>query len=60
VDPDHVRAFGGVLTLAKLLDLSPRAGEHGEGWDETEPSRFGRCARRLWDDMLAAETMSEQ
>ena len=59
VDPDHVRAFGGVLTLAELLDLRPRADERGEGWDETEPSRFGRCARRLWDDLLAAETVSE-
>jgi exodeoxyribonuclease V gamma subunit len=60
VDPDHVRAFGGVLTLAELLDLRPRADERGEGWDETEPSRFGRCARRLWEDLLAAETVSEQ
>jgi exodeoxyribonuclease V gamma subunit len=60
VDPDHVRAFGGVLTLGELLDLRPRVDERGDGWDETEPSRFGRCARRLWDDVLTAETMSEQ
>ncbi len=60
VDPDHVRVFGGVLTLSELLDVRPRADERGEAWDETEPSRFGRCARRLWDDLLAAETVSEQ
>jgi exodeoxyribonuclease V gamma subunit len=60
VDADHVRAFGGMLTLAGLLELRPRGDERGEGWDETERSRFGRCARRLWDDLLAAETVSEQ
>ena len=59
-DADHVRAFGGILTLAALLELRPRADERGEGWNESEPSRFGRCARRLWDDLLAAETVSEQ
>jgi exodeoxyribonuclease V gamma subunit len=59
VDPDHVRAFGGVLTLAELFDRRPLADERGEGWVETEPTRFGRLARRLWDDLLAAENVSE-
>jgi exodeoxyribonuclease V gamma subunit len=43
VDPDHVRAFGGVLTLAELL-----------------ATQFGGYAQRLWDDLLAVETLSEQ
>jgi exodeoxyribonuclease V gamma subunit len=60
VDPDHVRAFGGVVPLARLLEASPRADERGDGWDEREASRLGRCARRLWDDLLAAEAVSEQ
>jgi exodeoxyribonuclease V gamma subunit len=59
VDPDHQRAFGGVLTLAELLEAPPRADEHGEGWDATERSRFGRYARRLWSDLLAAEAVSD-
>ena len=59
VDPDHQRAFGGVRALADLLDAAPRAEEHGEGWDADEPSRFGRYARRLWHDLLAAESVSD-
>jgi exodeoxyribonuclease V gamma subunit len=59
VDADHVRAFGGVLTLAELFDRRPLADERGEGWDEAEPTRFGRLARRLWEDLLAAENVSE-
>ena len=60
VDPDHRRAFGGTRSLAELLEARPRADEHGEGWDATEPSRFARYARRLWDDLLALETVSDQ
>jgi exodeoxyribonuclease V gamma subunit len=59
VDPDHVRAFGGVLTLAELFGRRPLPDERGEGWDETEPTRVGRSARRLWDELLAAENVSE-
>ena len=60
VDPDHQRAFGGIRTLGDLLQGHPRAGEHGEGWEAAEPSRFGRYARRLWHELLAAETVSDQ
>jgi len=59
VDPDHQRAFGGVLVLADLLGTRPRDDEDGEGWDEADPSRFGRYARRLWDGLLAAESVSD-
>jgi len=60
VDPDHQRAFGGGCTLAALLATVPRADEHGEGWDGAEPSRFGRYARRLWEGLLEAETLSDR
>ena len=59
VDPDHQRAFGGTLALADLLQPRPRADEQGEGWDAAEASRFGRYARRLWRDVLAAESVSD-
>jgi exodeoxyribonuclease V gamma subunit len=59
VDPDHQRAFGGVRSLADLLEEHPRADEQGEGWDAAEPSRFGRYARRVWHELLAAETVSD-
>ncbi|MDQ6778996.1 MAG: exodeoxyribonuclease V subunit gamma [Actinomycetota bacterium] len=59
VDPDHQRAFGGIGSLADLLREHPRPDEQGEDWDAAEPSRFGRYARRLWHDLLAAETVSD-
>jgi hypothetical protein len=27
----------------------------GPGWAADETTRFGRCARRLWDGLLARE-----
>jgi exodeoxyribonuclease V gamma subunit len=59
VDPDHQRAFGDDLSFSDLLELLPRGDEQGEGWDAAEPSRLGRYARRLWADLLEAETVSE-
>ncbi len=54
-EPEHVLAFGGVLSLEALLELPARADECGDGWLETEPSRFARLAHRLWSPMLARE-----
>ncbi len=31
----------------------PRDDEQGAGWAQSEPTRFGRYARRLWDGLLA-------
>jgi exodeoxyribonuclease V gamma subunit len=59
VDPDHRRAFGGVRSLAELLEARPRADEQGDGWDPSETSRLGRYARRLWDGVLEVETLHE-
>jgi exodeoxyribonuclease V gamma subunit len=54
-EPENVRAFGAGLTLAQLMELPPAPDETGEGWPAEETSRFGRCARRLWDPLLAVE-----
>jgi exodeoxyribonuclease V gamma subunit len=54
-EAEHQMAFGGVLTLSEVLEIGPRDGEEGEGWAESEASRFGRLARRLWEGLLARE-----
>ncbi|MFZ1996354.1 MAG: hypothetical protein WAU75_19740, partial [Solirubrobacteraceae bacterium] len=54
-EADHQMAFGAVLTLSQVLDIDPAEGEAGEGWLESEESRFGRLARRLWEGLLARE-----
>jgi exodeoxyribonuclease V gamma subunit len=59
VDPDHVLAFGGVRPFEWLLQATiPASDEQGERWyDDAEPSRFGRCARRLWSGLLEQEDL---
>ncbi len=52
---EHQLALGGVLTFAQLLAPAPADDEAGDGWDPSEGSRFGRYARRLWDDLLGRE-----
>ena len=54
-EAEHQMAFGGVLTLSEVLGITPGDGEAGEGWLESETSRFGRLARRLWEGLLARE-----
>jgi exodeoxyribonuclease V gamma subunit len=53
VDPDHVRAFGGVLTLAELLAIPPRGAEPGG-------SRLAYYSAQLWDGLLEFEEMTGQ
>ncbi len=55
---EHQLALGGVLSFAQLLELAPRGDETGDGWDQSERTRFGRLARRLWDGLLAREQVS--
>ena len=57
---EHVRVLGAVLPFAALLTDPPRDRETGEGWDETEPTRFGRYARRWWVDVLAHERLTSR
>jgi exodeoxyribonuclease V gamma subunit len=58
-DPAHRLVFGGVLPLEELLEEQPRSDESGPGWVASESNRFGRYARRLWDDLLDREEISD-
>ncbi|HEY8582421.1 MAG TPA: exodeoxyribonuclease V subunit gamma, partial [Capillimicrobium sp.] len=59
-EPEHQLVRGGVATLDDLLAEPPAPGEAGAGWDVSEPSRFGRLARRLWDGLLDAERLEDR
>ena len=56
-EPEHVLVLGGVVPFDDLLAARARADEHGPWWDESEPRRFGRWARRLWDGLLGHERL---
>ena len=58
--PEHVVVFGDVLAFEGLLEERPRKDEQGDGWDEAEPTRLGRYARRLWTPLLAREVVKDQ
>ena len=55
---EHQLVLGGVLAFDDLLEQRPRADEQGAGWGMTETSRLGRCARRMWDGLLACEEVT--
>jgi exodeoxyribonuclease V gamma subunit len=57
---EHQLVLGGVLSFDELTNDSPRPDEQGDGWDETETTRFGRYARRLWDRVLQHELVVDQ
>ena len=57
-EPEHQLVLGGVVTIADLLVQAPRPDEAGDGWAQTETSRLGRLARRLWDGLLVREEVS--
>jgi exodeoxyribonuclease V gamma subunit len=59
-EPEHERVWGGCVGLGVVLDDRPAPHESGPGWAADEPHRFGRLARRLWDDLLAVETMESR
>ena len=56
---DHQMVLGGVRPFADLLGEAPRDDEQGEGWEDTEPTRFGRYACRLWAGLLACEELAD-
>jgi exodeoxyribonuclease V gamma subunit len=58
--PEHLIVYGAALDFAELLEQAIRSDEQGPGWHDSEPTRFGRYARRLWDELLASETVSDQ
>ena len=59
-EPDHLLVLGGERTLEELLAAAPRSDEAGDGWEMTETTRFGRYARRMWDDLLACEEVVDR
>ena len=59
-DPAHVAVHNGTLKLNDLLEQQPRHDEHGPGWPESEQTRFGRYARRLWDPLIERELITDQ
>ncbi|HVF78076.1 MAG TPA: exodeoxyribonuclease V subunit gamma [Solirubrobacteraceae bacterium] len=59
-EPEHLLVLGGELTIEELLAERPGADEQGEGWDPAEATRFGRYARRVWDDLLAREEVVDR
>ena len=56
---DHQMVLGGVRPFAHLLEEPPRDDEQGGGWEETESTRFGRYACRLWAGLLACEELAD-
>ena len=58
--PEHILVYGDAVPLARVLDTEPASDERGPGWDETETTRFGRCALRLWRGLLAIEALSDR
>jgi exodeoxyribonuclease V gamma subunit len=59
-DLEHQLVLGGVRTFDDLLTAGPRTDEEGDGWDPSDPTRFGRYARRLWAGLLSVETMEHR
>jgi exodeoxyribonuclease V gamma subunit len=59
-EPDHLLVLGGERSFDELLAEPPRPDEGGDGWDAAETTRFGRYARRVWDDLLACEEVVDQ
>jgi len=59
-EPDHLLVLGGERSFDELLAEPPRADESGDGWDAAETTRFGRYARRVWDDLLVCEEVVDQ
>jgi exodeoxyribonuclease V gamma subunit len=55
-NPEHLLALGGVVPFADLV--APRPGPD-ESWTAVEATRFGAYARRLFDPLLAAETLTD-
>jgi exodeoxyribonuclease V gamma subunit len=53
-EAEHVLVRGGVASFDDLMAEPARA---GEPWDMGETRRFGRWARRLWDDLLRHEVL---
>lgn len=56
-EPEHLAVLGGALDFADLLEWPPAEDEQGLGWDDHQPTRFGRLAVRLWSPLLGHEQL---
>jgi exodeoxyribonuclease V gamma subunit len=54
---EHVLVYGSAIPLSDLLEPSPRDDER---WYESEATRFGAYARRLWEGLLAREQIGDR
>ena len=61
-NPEHELVLGGSLSFEAMFNLAGPAcaDETGDGWDGSEPSRFGRYAARLWDQLLTHERVVDR
>jgi exodeoxyribonuclease V gamma subunit len=59
-DLEHQLVRGEIASFDELTAEPPRLDECGAGWDETETTRFGRYAVRLWDGLLSTEAVFER
>jgi exodeoxyribonuclease V gamma subunit len=60
MEPAYLHAFGPERSIQELFAVPADERESGEGWDEAEPSRFGRWALRLWSPLLAHERVEDR
>lgn len=59
-DLEHQRILGGIVPVEALARELPRGDERGDGWDEADPTRFGRWAMRVWVPLLDHEDRQER
>ncbi len=57
---EHRLVWGGVRSFDEFLQEAPRADESGEGWSDSEDSRFGTYAERLWRGPLSHEVIEDK
>jgi exodeoxyribonuclease V gamma subunit len=59
-DPEHVLVLGRRYPFESVLRHSPGLKERAPGWVDSEPHRFGRLARYLWEPVLLVERLEER
>lgn len=57
---DHQLVLGGVRSFDELLTQPPSTHEQGPGWEMSETTRLGRCARRMWEGLLSCEEVTSR
>jgi exodeoxyribonuclease V gamma subunit len=57
---EHQLVRGAIQSFDELTAEPPRADESGDSWDDTETTRFGRYATRLWTPLLNTEAVFER